>query len=262
MTTQLPEDVIIDILARVPRCNYPRLSLVCKHFRSLIASPMLFAVRSLLRCTELCLYVLLHNRETGGDQRWSILRQKTKDNSRLVLIPSLPVAQRYDAVGSKIYMFDSTKDDSVTTNVLSFDCRSHTVQPLPSIDVNVYTTVADIINGKIHGLGYHNTNSEKPMVVLNTETQTWEPVMTIPETVYYMWPPNFVMMVGKMYMLCPSGSYVYDPKESRWETDEKLKFWVKGCVLDDVLYCYDFCLNSLRTYDPKQRRWGVVEGVE
>ena len=63
-------------------------------------------------------------------------------------------------------------------------------------------------------------------------------------------------------MLCPSGSYVYDPKESRWETDEKLKFWVKGCVLDDVFYCYDFCLNSLRTYDPKQRRWGVVEGVE
>ncbi|CAF1699618.1 BnaC03g16810D [Brassica napus] len=236
MTTQLPEDVIIDILARVPRCNYPRLSLVCKHFRSLIASPMLFAVRSLLGCTELCLYVLLHNRETGGDQRWSILRQKIKDNSRLVLIPSLPVAQRYAAVGSKIYMFDSTKDDSVTTNVLSFDCRSHTVQPLPSI-VNVYTTVADIINGKIYGLGYHNTNSEKPMVVLITETQTWEPVMTIPESVYYMWPPNFVMMVGKMYMLCPGGSYVYDPKESRWETDEKLKFWVKG------------------TYDPKQRRW-------
>ena len=99
-------------------------------------------------------------------------------------------------MGSKIYIFDSTKDDSVTTNVLSFDCRSHTVQPLPSIDVNVYTTVADIINGKIYVLGYHNTNSEKPMVVLNTETQTWEPVMTIPETVYYMWPPNFVMMVG------------------------------------------------------------------
>ena len=260
MTTQLPEDVIIDILARVPRCNYPRLSLVCKHFRSLIASPMLFAVRSLLGCTELCLYVLLHNRETGGDESWSILRQKTKNNSRLVLIPSLPVAQSYAAVGSKIYIFDSTKDDSMTTNVLSFDCRSHTVQPLPSIDVNVYTTVADTINGKIYVLGYHNTNSEKPMVVLNTETQTWEPVMTIPETVHYMWPPSFVMMAGKMYTI--GGSYVYDPKESRWETDEKLKFWVKGCVLDDVFYCYDFCVNSLRTYDPKQRLWGAVKGVE
>lgn len=84
--------------------------------------------------------------------------------------------------------------------------------------------------------------------------------MTIPETVHYMWTPSFVMMAGKMYTI--GGSYVYDPKESRWETDEKLKFWVKGCVLDDVFYCYDFCVNSLRTYDPKQRLWGAVKGVE
>ncbi|KAL0844060.1 hypothetical protein Bca101_017306 [Brassica carinata] len=265
MTTSIPEDIIIDILARVPRCNYPRLSLVCKHFRSLVASPTLYAIRSFLGCTELCLYVLLHNRETGGDHGWSILRQKTKDNPRLVRIPSLPVAQHYAAMGSKIYVFDETKDDGVTTNVLSIDCRSHTVQPLPSIDVSVYTTVADIINGKIYVLGYHDTNSKKPVVVLNTETETetWEPVMTMPETmVHYTFPPSVVMMDGKMYMICPDGSYVYDPKESRCGTDEKLNFWVNGCVLDDVLYCYDFHVNSLRTYDPKQRRWGVVKGVE
>ncbi|CDY24009.1 BnaC03g16820D [Brassica napus] len=33
------------------------------------------------------------------------------------------------------------------------------------------------------------------MVVLNTETQTWEPMMTMPETmVYYTWPSSCVMM--------------------------------------------------------------------
>ncbi|KAJ4869630.1 F-box/kelch-repeat protein [Raphanus sativus] len=266
MTTPLPEDIIIDILARVPRCNYPKLSLVCKHFRSLIASPNLFAVRSLLGCTELCLYVLLYNRETDGDNGWYILRQKNKDNTRLVRIPSLPVAQHYAAMGSKIYVFDRTKDDGVTTtNVLSIDCRYHTVQPLPSIDASVYTTVADVISGKIYVLGYRNTSSNKLMVVLNTETETWELVRTMADTRgYYTWSSSFVMMDGKMYMLSPDGIYVYDPKESRWETDhEKLEFWVnKGCVLDDVFYCYDFYVNSLRTYDPKQRRWGVVKGVE
>ncbi|KAJ4907383.1 F-box/kelch-repeat protein [Raphanus sativus] len=265
MTTPLPEDLIIDILARVPRCNYPKLSLVCKHFRSLIASPNLFAVRSLLGCTELCLYVLLYNMETRRDEGWSILRQKTKDSSRLVRIPSLPVAQHYAAMGSKIYVFDRTKDDGVTTtNVLSIDCRYHTVQPLPSFDASVYTTVADVISGKIYVLGYRNTSSNKLMVVLNTETETWELVRTMADTRgYYTWSSSFVMMDGKMYMISPDGIYVYDPKESRWETDhEKLEFWVnKGCVLDDVFYCYDY-VNSLRTYDPKQRRWGVVKGVE
>ncbi|CAH2060013.1 unnamed protein product [Thlaspi arvense] len=37
LMTSLPEDIIIDILARVPRYNYPTLSLVSKHFRSLLA---------------------------------------------------------------------------------------------------------------------------------------------------------------------------------------------------------------------------------
>ncbi|CAH2034366.1 unnamed protein product [Thlaspi arvense] len=34
--TPLPEDVILDILARVSRFDYPILSFVSKHFRSLV----------------------------------------------------------------------------------------------------------------------------------------------------------------------------------------------------------------------------------
>ncbi|CAN6977030.1 unnamed protein product [Brassica oleracea var. botrytis] len=173
-------------------------------------------------------------------------------------------------MGSKIYVFDKskTKDDSVTTNVLSIDCRSHTVQHLPSIAVHVYTTLStlgDVINGKIYVLGYQyrNTHSKKVMVVLNTETQTWEPMMTMPETmVYYTWPSSCVMMDGKMYLRCSNKTFVYDPKENRWETDEKLDLWMNPCVVADVMYCYDSDGNVLIMYDPKQRRWGKVRGLE
>ncbi|CAA7023540.1 unnamed protein product [Microthlaspi erraticum] len=83
----LPEDVIVDILARVPRCNYTTLSLVSKHFRSLVASPHIYARRALLGCTEHTLYVHLFNRDKG--HQLHILRWKSNGNHCLFHIPSL-----------------------------------------------------------------------------------------------------------------------------------------------------------------------------
>lgn len=73
-----------------------------------------------------------------------------------------------------------------------------------------------------------------------------------------------VVMGGKMYMRDIQKSFVYDPKESKWEMDKVLssKEWWKACVVDDVLYYHDSRKNKLRWYDPKRRCWGVVKGVE
>ncbi|CAN7086862.1 unnamed protein product [Brassica oleracea var. botrytis] len=43
LITSLPEDVVVDILARVPRRDYPRVSLVSTYFRSLVSSPEIYA---------------------------------------------------------------------------------------------------------------------------------------------------------------------------------------------------------------------------
>ncbi|CAH2060053.1 unnamed protein product [Thlaspi arvense] len=102
----LPEDVILDIIARVSRFEYPILSLVSKHFRSLVESPEIYARRSLLGCTEHCLYALVYDIDIGVN-RWYILCRKANGNSRLVLIPSLPVMPHggsFVAVGSRIYV--------------------------------------------------------------------------------------------------------------------------------------------------------------
>ncbi|CAH2061339.1 unnamed protein product [Thlaspi arvense] len=167
LMTLLPEDVIVDIIARVPRCDYPTLSLVSKQFRSLVASP-------------------------------------------------------------EIYVFDQTK------GAYSIDCRSHTVQALPSMPIPMYRTVADIIDGKIYVIGdiYCDDGWKNVIVVFNTETQKWEePVIK---------------------------------KENNWERDEMLdvKKWKYACLVDDVLYYCDRAEKSLRAYDPKQRCWGVVNGLE
>ncbi|CAA7038088.1 unnamed protein product [Microthlaspi erraticum] len=266
----LPEDVIVDIIARVRRCDYPNLSLVSKNFRSLVASPELYARRSLLGCTEQCLYVNaeLENSETPEDRLY-ILRRKTNGNHRLVLIPSLPAMPRngkYVTVGSKIYVFGRIYNHHKTRSIaLSIDCISHTVQPLPSMPINLIVGVADFIDGKIYvfGSGENDLNKVK-MLVFNTETQIWEKDIIKPDVDIDLNWPRYVVVMHKMYVRVSDKTFVYEPNESKWGTDEMLnsKRWENACAVDDVMYYYSCLGKKLRTYDPKKRCWGVVNGLE
>ncbi|CAA7037940.1 unnamed protein product [Microthlaspi erraticum] len=269
--TSLPKDIIVDITARVPRCHYPTLSLVCKHFRSLVASPELYTSRSLLGFAKPCLYVFLLNNNADDDLRCYILHRKTnrrrKTNGRLVIIPFLPTMPnnvRYVAVGLKIYVFGETdKDHNMTASAITIDCISHKVQTLPSMPIPLAGTVVDFIDGKIYIIGYCDKEWKKiKMVVFNTTTQMWEPEIIKPEMeICPVLPGHVVVMADNMYVKGNDNTFVYDPKESTWGTDEMLnsKRWVRSCVVDDVLYYYDG--SKLRTYDPKKRCWGVVKGL-
>ncbi|KAL0721112.1 hypothetical protein Bca4012_035711 [Brassica carinata] len=216
----LTEDIILDILARVPSCYHPILSLVSKHFRSLVASHELEERRSLLGCTEHRLYVVLYNTVKHIYQLY-ILRRKANGSHRLVRIPSLPNMPADGILvtaGSRIYVFGRLN------SVISIDFRSQTVHLLP------------------------------------IQTQMWEPEKTTPE----MMSGCMVMMAGKMYTRDGLNSFVYDPKESRWETDKTLNMfeWDYGCVVDDVLYYYDYHGSVFRAYNPKECSWVVVNGLE
>ncbi|KAJ4907402.1 F-box/kelch-repeat protein [Raphanus sativus] len=272
LITSLPQDVIFDILSRLSRFDYPALSLVCKHFRSIAASPELFTTRSLLGRTEQCLYVVLSNMGELYSNRFYILCQKADGERRLGLIPSLPAIHTYFsyakmgylAVGSRIYVFGQSTTDRMMS--LSIDCVSHTVQLLPSMPVTMCNTVADIIEGRIYVIGYHNRNDwKRKMVVLNTETQMWEPEMIwLDDSDCYICNNSCVVMADKLYTRNSANSFFYDPKENKWETDEMLdlKIWHNACVIDDVLYYLDFYEKELRAYDGKKRCWQVVKGLE
>ncbi|KAJ4891361.1 F-box/kelch-repeat protein [Raphanus sativus] len=264
----LPEDVIIDILARLSRFEYPKLSLVSKHFRSLVVSPEIYARRSLLASTQHCLYVAVYDIYSCSFNHWYILCRKANDSHCLVRAPSTIPFTCYPessvAVGSRIYVFGGIDHKNMTTNALSMDSRSHTVEPLPSIPVPLVCKFACFIDGKIYVIGY-SPYPEKVMLVFDTETQKWEHVMTTPEmnkalTRSYA----YVVMADKICIMDCYGSYVYDPKESKWETDymPNSTYWENACVVDDVLYYRDRFVNTLRAYDPIQKSWGVVEGLK
>ncbi|KAL0887133.1 hypothetical protein Bca101_011116 [Brassica carinata] len=77
----LPRELIFSCLARVPKLFYPTLTLVSKSFRSLINSPELYKTRSLLACTESCLYVCIRFQHELNTHWFTLYRKpyQTKD---------------------------------------------------------------------------------------------------------------------------------------------------------------------------------------
>ncbi|CAL9241740.1 unnamed protein product [Arabidopsis halleri] len=123
-------------------------------------------------------------------------------------------------------------------------------------------TVAGIIDGKIYVIG--ECDLSKRVMVLNTEKQMWETAeMTKPPGLKtgHLWS-DCVVMEGKIYMRDLDNSFVYVPKEKKWEMEEMLNShkWKYACVLDDVLYNYDCLENRLRACsDTMHKFWVVVK---
>ncbi|CAE6217449.1 unnamed protein product [Arabidopsis arenosa] len=167
------------------------------------------------------------------------------------------------ALGSKIYVLDGVYSNGVTSSVLTIDCTSNTVQPSFNIPKAMGETVAGIIDGKIYVIG--ECDWSKRVMVLNTEKQMWETEMTKPAglEIGQLWS-GCVVMEAKIYMRDLDNSFVYVPKEKKWEMEEMLNShkWQYACVLDDVLYYYDCLANRLRAYDTKRKFWVVVKGGE
>ncbi|KAJ4905911.1 F-box/kelch-repeat protein [Raphanus sativus] len=268
----LPDDVTVNIVARVPRSQYPTLSLVSKSFRELIASPKLYKERSFRGFKEHCVYAVLQHRHKGPFSFY-ILHRKLNCSNRLVLVksirPMFSLGGSYVPVGSEVYVFDGI-------GALSIDCTSHTVQRIPHMPQEVSDKVTNVVNGKIYVIGqsvFHEVKEgevrkewKNSVSVFDIETQLWEPMLVMEKMILGPWSDS-VVMDGKIYMRdCMNGiSFVYEPEERICEwMDEVMdsKVWVGSCVVDDVLYYYDWSEKALRAYDPKQGCWSVVNGLE
>ncbi|CAN6834656.1 unnamed protein product [Brassica oleracea] len=215
MITSLPDDIVVDILARVPRCDYPTLSLVLKQFRSLVKSNEIYVRRSLLRYTENCLYVCLSS-SGNPNGRLYILRRKAIGNHCMVHISSLLRLRRgesFVAVGSMIYGFGGADNDHTTlsSSAFSIDCRSHTGKLLPNMPIPMADTVACFLDGKVYVFG-HCKNKWETNEVLNSKE--WDQGVCVLDDVMYYYD-SYENCLNK-----------YDPKERRWGV-------VKG--LDELL---------------------------
>ncbi|XP_048621837.1 F-box/kelch-repeat protein At4g38940-like [Brassica napus] len=173
-------------MSRVSKDEYVTLSLVSKLFRSIVASPQLYARRSSLGRTETCIYVPIRNGSTSNTRLYTLLRS----SKCLVPIPSLPPLPSpdvggleeasYVVVGSRIFVMGGYYNRKFTSDVLVIDCGSNTVRHFCVMPKAVNDSVANVIDAKIYVVGGHYRDTENGswssnrMMVLDTETQTWE----------------------------------------------------------------------------------------
>ncbi|CAN8328754.1 unnamed protein product [Cochlearia groenlandica] len=267
----LPNEITRDCLALLPRRYYPIVSLVSKTMSSFISSTDLYTARSLLRSTENVLYVSLRFRLQDTFSWYSLNTKPFKDESTLVPLPSsfpsLPSwGSSFVSIGYEIYVFGGCIDQDFTSNVLVVDCRFHTWRFLPSMRVPRGCAAIGVVDGKVYVMGGCKPRPTDWIEVFDLKTQTWE-------SNYVSCPCNehvnektikSIVMEDKICVMDRENSFVYDPKEKRWDIDTKTlneRWMVGSCVVDNLLYTFDGN-HQIKVYDPNQKIWRVLKGVE
>ncbi|CAA7026698.1 unnamed protein product [Microthlaspi erraticum] len=289
----IPDDILLNCLARVSRFYYPTLSLVSKRFRSLLASPELYKTRTLLSRTETCLYVYLCHRwftlcrRPTKSRRFTLScfrpsRTLTSDNI-LVSVPSrndFPYyCQTLTAVGSSIYMiggYTAYIHNKDSPRVFFMDCRSHTWHEAPSMQIVPNNPRASVIDGKIYvveGSSRDLFGSLKySIAVFDPKTQTWELVESPGAGIRGAYISNSLVTKENIYFFGDK-SLVYKPSEKIWEAVGlemhllHMNLWLDEipddgyCEIDNVLYCYRL-KKVLEWYDYEEGAWKVLKGLE
>ncbi|ESQ32344.1 hypothetical protein EUTSA_v10004132mg [Eutrema salsugineum] len=241
----LPDDVALSCLARVSRWDYAALSLLSKSYRSLMASPELYQMRSLTGRTESYVYVCLRTPPVPNP-RWYILRRR-KISSDLIPIPSFPSQSREGssvvALDSAIYVIGGLIKGKPISDVLLLDCRTHTWRHIPSMGVARAYPAAAVVEGKIYVVGgckfkdYSLSWGE----VFDPKTQTWGSLPPIPfRKRRQMYIHDCVVRDGKVYAVDGAErTTYYSPGDGKWgignlgEVTGARRDW---CMIDNLLY--------------------------
>lgn len=242
----LPEDLALNCLARVSRSDHAALSLVSKSYRSLVASPDLYKIRSLIGRTETYVYVCLRTPTPDPSLGWYILRRrKTLDASDLIPIPSLPSqpseASSVVVLDCSIYVIGGLiKGEQRTSAVWLLDCRTHVWHPVPSMRAARAYGAAGVVDGKIYvfgGCDVHDNYGE----VFDPETQTWNPLPPMPKRkVGDKHIHDSMVRDQKVYAVDETErTFYYSPRESKWGSGNRGQLvgnqrdW---CMIDNFLF--------------------------
>ncbi|TXG61258.1 hypothetical protein EZV62_012621 [Acer yangbiense] len=273
----LPDDIAINCLARIPRSHHPILSLVSKPICSLLSSSLLYTTRSLLSCDHHFLYLCLRI-PTNPSLLFFTLHQSpypTTTTRRHILVPVPPIPSMPQSVisstfaveGHRIYVFRGSVNDVPSPHVWALDCRVHAWEPAPKMCVRREFPTAGVIGGRIYVIGGCLVGtwswSRNWAKVFNSKTSSWNPVSSQIET-RKKWMHASAVIDDKMYAMADRGGMKYNPENQSWEsveTEVDLGWRGRGCVVDGVLYCYDY-LGKIRGFNMKKGEWRELKGVE
>ncbi|XP_009147184.2 F-box/kelch-repeat protein At5g38670-like [Brassica rapa] len=276
-SSSLPYDLLVMIVARVPRSYYRTLSLVSTSFRCMVVSPELYKVRSLLGLTETCLYVCLRFGFTC--YKWYTLSSKSSDGGGYVLTRVLTLDDNSPrmmglcysdlvAVGSDIYNIGvADKNKTMPTSGVSIlDCKTHRWRKSPRMPVELTELSARVLDRKIYVLGrrFHHLDGswKSSFEVFNTNTQTWD----LPSCGGFDSARINFLIDGKLHVVTLfDGVFAFDSKQCRWDLVEQYPStgtMCSGsfCEVDNVLYSVSKD-GALTWYDSDNTSWRDLNGL-
>ncbi|XP_010431567.1 PREDICTED: F-box/kelch-repeat protein At2g22030-like [Camelina sativa] len=272
--SSFPDDIVLNCLARVPRRYYPTISGVSRHFRSLVRSPELADIRSLVSRDNVIFYVCFMEYYTSLEKcHWFTLNPNDKEtggilNSVEVLSKEMLYSTSSVSIGYKIY-FVGGSSLNPSSGLWIFDSWSGQLCEGPRMKVARSRPGVAVIDEKIYVMGGCYIDEIQVEEVFDPKTQTWD---TGP---YKMRPyrginvAEVVALEGKVYcmMSFTSGNHIiYDPKDCSCETFKTVTneaIWRRGalCVINSVIYYYNIN-RGIMWFDSKDKVWREVKGFD
>ncbi|ESQ46131.1 hypothetical protein EUTSA_v10000440mg [Eutrema salsugineum] len=267
----LPNDIVINILSRVPRRYHPILPRVSKSLRSLVSSSELRKTRSLMGKDD-AFYVWFRN-DSSLTTHWFTLSHKTTTGKySLTSVPFPSPPESYSSalmVGSDIYLLCGYINPSKSMWIL--DSRSGKLRQGPSMRVAwPFSVAVGQVDEKLYMFGRRQDEEHKEEIqveVFDTKTQTWEVAPNPDVHISYIQISGVVSptLDRKIYAKTDYGQViVYDPRDGKCEkigTPYNISCSKDVCVIDNVLYLYCFYFG-LVWYDSKKKQWRTVKGLE
>ncbi|AED93778.1 Galactose oxidase/kelch repeat superfamily protein [Arabidopsis thaliana] len=233
----LPDEIVLNCLARISRSYYPKLSLVCKTFRTLLISNELTVARVQLKTYESFFHVCLKFPDKPNPSMFTlwikpgqILTNQLEKNerstgaTRLVQIPSsyCSIVPHYlISVGSEVYGLSQHNDPSSNMFVRNkedlFWCNA------PNMTVARAKAIGHAYNGKLYVMGgCRDDESVNWGEVFDPKTQTWEALPDPGSELRFSSIRKIDVFQEKLYVSSNEKiDSVYDPKEGKWNVAEK-----------------------------------------
>ena len=272
----LPDDILLNCFATVSRSDHASLSLVNKWLRSLLLSPEIYQERTLMGCTENCIFLCL-SIPSDTFVRWFAFYPKALNNRLVPIRPHLYQPQEASSVvayGCGIYIIGGMIGGSRSSRAFFLDCRFHTWSNLPCMGVPRAYAAAGVVDGKMYVFGgCEDPNSDKWGEVFDPNTQTWDVLPKRPKEPYSsVIHESVVREEKKVFSLNEKGNgLLYIPREGIWKKGKSDAYRPRRGwhVIENVMYCCVtggrilWCQASeLEWHEPNVIKWREVMGLK
>ncbi|EOA33924.1 hypothetical protein CARUB_v10021417mg [Capsella rubella] len=265
----LPDDIVLNCLARVSRSYYPTLSLVSKRFHSLLTSPELYQIRTLLGYIETGPYVCL--RSSTKSLHWYILSQTPHSTTKILVpvpSPNWPTDFKLDValIAPNSYAISGLRNYNASSNVLLMDYSSNQrceapriqqvarVSPSACIDQNTYI---------MRGCKKHDPKNR--IVIYDTNIVDWEVFEISRKQLRGDSKYKRIRYERIMYTKSPSKDDTIKLYKGIWRRKDIKGIKRSGksssdCVIGNVFYRRPR-RGTVEWYDPNKRLWQNLKGL-